>query len=332
MGIKQSSLSAGVGMWEPIWPRVGRHVPFSTVLFASLTLAAGVPAVGDVPPSTRAGASALEGIPFGLFGMQGRKLIPPFTGAMQQAQPRTILEDLAAARARGAHIIVNFTGGPKAVTDPDGHYDFNTWKLRVDRFLPLAGQLNGYVADGTLLAFMMIDEPFVKNHWGGDPVPKAAIDQMAQYSKSIFPDLATTVGSAPSTLQGYSWRYLDVAWAQYTARRGPETPYVSSEVAAAQAEGLGLVVGLNISKGGDGSSGFGEPKEWSMTGKEILDYGHTLLAQPYACAFISWDYRPAVVERPDVWAALQELAAEAGKHSPTPCRQRGNSRAGRRLS
>lgn len=290
-------------------------MPFLALLLASLTLAAR--------------GSAYQGIPFGLFGMPGRKLIPPFTSAMQQAQPRVILDDLAAAKARGAHVVVNFAGGGQGFTDASGHFDFDGWRARVDRFAPMASQINSYVNDGTLLAFLIIDEPFVKMRWGNERVPMPTLDQMAQYSKSIFPGLTTVVGSAPTSLQGYSWRYLDAGWAQYTAKKGTANDFASTESAAAQAEGLGLIVGLNISKGGDGSSNFGEPRQWSMTGKEILDYGHALLARPNACAFISWDYRPAVVERPDVWAALQELAEDASKHPATSCRQRGSSRADR---
>lgn len=39
--------------------------------------------------------------------MNGRSLVDPFTSAMQQAKPDTILDDLAAAKVRGARIVVN---------------------------------------------------------------------------------------------------------------------------------------------------------------------------------------------------------------------------------
>jgi hypothetical protein len=269
-------------------------------------------------PATTGGA----GIPFGLFGMNGRKLVDPYTSAMQPAQPDTILLDLAAARARGAHIVVNFTGGsPSNVADSAGHFDYTRWRARLDRFLPIVDQLNGYVADGTLLAYLMIDEPFATTTWGGQAVPKATLDQMAQYSKSLFPGLLTAVRAAPSDMQGYSWQYVDVSWAQYTVKKGPIAPYVQAQVAAARALGLGLIAGLNISKGGDGSSGFGGSDGWSMSGAEILQYGHAFLDDPYPCAFISWDSRASVITRPDVAAALQELATAAGTHAATSCRQ-----------
>jgi hypothetical protein len=300
---------------------------FSIVVYASLALASTAPMRGTAQPvvagPTGAGGSPAPGIPFGLFGMKGRNLVDPYTSAVQPAKPEAILGDLAAARARGARIVVNFAGGGArgGPVDPSGRFDYDSWKALVDRFRPIADQLNGYVADGTLFANLIIDEPSAKKRWGG-VVPSATLDQMAQYSKSLFPDLITTVREGPRELQNYSWRYLDASWAQYTARRAPVGEYVSTEVAAARAKGLGLIVGLNISKGGDGTSGLGKSNEWSMTGKEILQYGHALLDTPDACAFLSWDSRPNVIDRPDVAAALQELAAAARGHPPTSCRRR----------
>src|SRR5882724_144640 len=128
-------------MQETIWPRMGLHVHRAFVQ-ASLTLAAGVLATGcarsglfgsTVSPAgasfsrmpsaarvpeggtvrsavagpTQAGGSAAEGIPFGIFGLPGRKLVPPFTAAMQQARPESILKDLAAAKARDARVVVS---------------------------------------------------------------------------------------------------------------------------------------------------------------------------------------------------------------------------------
>ncbi|HUR93354.1 MAG TPA: hypothetical protein VMY76_02140 [Gemmatimonadales bacterium] len=262
------------------------------------------------------------GIPYGLWGMTGRKLVDPYTSVMQPAQPDTILVDLAAARARGARIMVNFAGGSSTnIVDSAGHFDYAKWKARVDRFLPIAAQLNSYVADGTLLAFLMIDEPLASNQWGGQSVPLATLDQMGQYSKSIFPDLATAIRTAPSQLQNYTWQYLDISWAQYTARKGPISQFVSTEVAAAAAKGLGLVMGLNIAKGGDGSSTVGTTDNWMMSQAEILTYGHAMLDQPAACAFISWDNRASVIDRPEIASALQELAGAAGTHASTPCRR-----------
>ena len=287
-------------------------LPFPLIHLASLGLAAGALAGQGHTDS---------GIPFGLYGMDGRELVAPYTSAMEVAQPQSILEDLAAAKARGARIVVNFAGGGAKYTDSGKRLALDLWKARLDRFKPMAAQINAYVADGTLLAIMILDEPDNKQRWGGEQVPAATLDEMAAYSKTIFPDLLTATRAAPNQLQHYQWRHLDVAWAQYTAKRGAVDRYVSSQAALAQSEGLGLIVGLNITKGGDGSSGFGGAGESSMSGAEILRYGHALLESPYACAFISWDSRPRVIGRPDVASALRELAAAAQAHPATSCRQ-----------
>ncbi len=287
-------------------------LPSSLIQLASLGVAAAA-LTGQGPTDT--------GIPFGLFGMAGRELVAPYTSAMQQARPDDILADLAAAKSRGARIVVNFAGGGAKYTDAGRRLDLGLWKARLDRFRPMAAQLNAYVADGTLLAVMILDEPSAKKRWGGEDVPASTLDEMAAYSKSIFPDLPTAVRAAPSELEHYHWRNLDVAWAQYTVKKGPIDHYVASEVAAAQSEGLGLIVGLNITKGGEGSSDATGENGSAMSGGEILRYGHALLDSPYPCAFISWDSRPGVIDRPDVASALRELAAAAGTHPATSCRQ-----------
>jgi hypothetical protein len=266
------------------------------------------------------------GIPFGLFGMAGRELVAPYTSAMQQARPDHILADLAAAKSRGARIVVNFAGGGAKYTDAGRRLDLDLWKARLDRFRPMAAQLNAYVADGTLLGVMILDEPSAKKRWGGEEVPASTLDEMAAYSKSIFPDLPTVVRAAPSELEHYQWHNLDVAWAQYTVRKGAIDQYVSKEVKAARSEGLGLIVGLNISKGGQGSNDAGGENGSPMSGAEILQYGRALLDSPYACAFISWDSRASVINRPDIASALRDLAAAAQAHPATSCRQTGARR------
>jgi hypothetical protein len=310
----------------------------SSLHFTCLTLAVGLTGARSdrAEPSRTIGSSVVAasrassgdsgaGLPFGIAGITGRRLVDPYTAGIQPARPGDILQDLAAARARGAHMVVSFAGASDKFIDADGHFSYDLWKARVDRFLPLVDQLNAYVADGTLLAFYMVDEPFAKQRWGGQAVPMATLDQMGQYSKSLFPDLPTAVRAAPTELRNFHWRYVDVSWAQYTSKKGPVDKYASTEAATARAEGLGLIVGLNISKGGDGSSGFGSPNEPSMSGAEILRYGQALLQVPDACAFISWDNRPSVIERPDVAASLKELASAARAHPETPCRRKGRA-------
>jgi hypothetical protein len=75
-----------------------------------------------------------------------------------------------------------------------------------------------------------------------------------------------------------------------------------------------------------------------MSAAEVLNYGTAFLAEPYSCAAIAWQYSPvyekaslspehlALVKafdaRPDVRAAMAQLAELASQRSNTSCRQR----------
>ena len=56
---------------------------------------------------------------------------------------------------------------------------------------------------------------------------------------------------------------------------------VAAEAAAAKNKGLGLVVGLNVINGGNGSSGIRGDRsgEWSMSASEIRNYGYAMLGE-----------------------------------------------------
>ena len=92
---------------------------------------------------------------------------------------------------------------------------------------------------------------------------------MAKHSKELWPTMATIVRVAPSWLASASvnYRSLDAGWTQYTSGKGDAAKWVASEAAAAKRKGLGLVVGLNVLDGGNGSSkirGWSQGK-WAMS-------------------------------------------------------------------
>lgn len=275
--------------------------------------------------ATGAPGSGSAGMPLGAFDLLPEQLSPPFSSSVLSESPDHVLRHLAEARESGAKLIVNFAGGSFSnVQSADGTFSYALWKERVDRFLPLKKQIGEYVSDGTLLAFMMIDEPHSAPSWGGEIVPHAMLEQMARYSKSIWPDLATTVRTHATWLNGakFRWRSLDAAWAQYSARRGDVSTYVAANVTAAREAGLGLIVGMNVLDGGDGSSR--QPGTYrgaySMSPAEISAYGRVLAAHPYACSLQLWKYDPIFMQRPDIKTALSEVADLAGRHPHSPCK------------
>jgi hypothetical protein len=267
------------------------------------------------------------GLPFGAFDMQPELLTPPYSSSVLSGSPDHILQQLARARSAGARLIVNFAGGRfQNVQNVDGTFSYDLWKARLDRFLPLKDQIDGYVRDGTLLAFMMLDEPHAASSWGGQDVSYALIDLMGKYSKSIWPGLTTIVRSDATWLAKapFRWTSLDAAWAQYSARKAEVTVYLAANVTAARQAKLGLITGLNVLDGGDGSSR--APGTYTgvfnMSSTEIRTYGKVLAADPYVCSFQIWKYDPGYLGQRDIADALLEVAQVGNSLSHEGCQVR----------
>jgi hypothetical protein len=130
---------------------------------------------------------------------------------------------------------------------------------------------------------------------------------------------------APSWLAGFSttYTYVDAGWAQYASGKGDAGAWIAAEVAAAKRKGLGLVVGLNVLDGGDGSSRIAglTRGDYAMSASEIRSYGSALLAQSYGCGFFNWTYDPGYYGRTDIKSAMAAVSTTARSHARTSCRQ-----------
>jgi hypothetical protein len=94
--------------------------------------------------------------------------------------------------------------------------------------------------------------------------------------------------------------------------------------------------GLNVFSGGDGSSRIASPAEgkWAMSPDELRRYGSAMLAGTKPCAFEMWRYESPDSEfkafqyfrRPEISAAMDDLAALAAKAPPVPAPRRASSR------
>ncbi len=174
-------------------------------------------------------------------------------------------------------------------------------------------------------------------------IPNDVLDEMARYSTERWPTLPTTIRVQPTKIAehaaGYAqpwpewrWQYLDTAWAQYSSRKGPIAEYAVAEAAEAGQQGLGLVVGLNVLTGGDGSSGIAGPgkyaDKWAMSADELGAYGSALIAEPHACTFTMWTMRYdntttyEYFTRPGISAAVSELSQQAATRPSMTCSPR----------
>jgi hypothetical protein len=275
-----------------------------------------------VPPPDTMSPPPIDfaGIPFGLFRTPAEFWSPEFNGGTREMPPEHLLEHLLAARRAGGRIIVRFVGGETRYRNSDKTFSITKWKQRLDRFRGI--DFNSYIQDGTIAGHFILDEPHDKTNWGGTTVPPAVVDELAQYSKEIWPNMPTIVRGWPSFLKGYHYKYLDAAWAQYSARFGPIDAFVKENVRDARETGLALIVGLNLLNGGTKSSGIKGLYAglYAMNAKQVKSWGEELIADPYVCAFISWRHYEPYLAREDIRAVLSELSQKARVHPERPCR------------
>jgi hypothetical protein len=259
-------------------------------------------------------ANSFSGIPFGAFALPLNLYGSTFTGGhVNPSPPESLLSRLAAVRSAGARVDLTFVGSPVAYINDDGTFNFSKWKARVDRYRAI--DFSSYISDGTIIGHYLIDEPQCSTCWGGQAIPQDTVEAMAQYSKQYWPSLTTIARTAPTWLAGYSGQYvyLDAGWAQYTLRQGDINTYLADNVAAAQSEGLGLIVGLNLLQGGADLT--------SLTATQLKTFGLVLLGSSYPCAFISWQYDAAYFARADIKSTMEFLSKKAKHHAASSCRR-----------
>ena len=270
--------------------------------------------------------SSRPGIVYASFSMTNAQLDKVHTGWMAggKLDPKSIISDLSGARSRGGRVVVKLSKGlDKYVKNADGTFSLAKWKSLVGRYRDV--NLGPYISDGTIIGHYLIDEPHRAARWGGRAIPHKTLEEMARYSKQLWPQMTTIVRVAPSWLAkaSFNWKYLDAGWTQYRATHGDAAKWVASEAAAAEKEGLGLIVGLNVIHGGDGSSGIrGYTKsKWTMSPSEIRKYGYAMLGSKRACAFVQWTYDSDFYSRSTIRSAMADVSARAREHAKTSCRQ-----------
>jgi hypothetical protein len=295
-------------------------------------------------PSTESGPSPAapvhRGIPLGPPKLPRELYGGVFTGTKIAVTPESAVADLNAARSGSMRVFLILVGAQRHYKHEDGTFDIDRWKSLVDEFRGL--DLDEFVADGTIVAHQLVSEAKARSQWGGTVIPNHVLDEMARYSKEIWPTMPTVLRTDPSDLEehaaafgvrwpGWTWRYLDAASARFLDRKGDLEQFAASEQASARRQRLALVVGMNVLSGGDGSSGIASPRpgRWAMSPDELRRYGSTLLERTKACAFEMWRYETPgstfedfeYFRRPEISAAVAELAAIAAARPARSCRR-----------
>jgi hypothetical protein len=254
-------------------------------------------------------AAFAGGIPLGNFNQPLTQFGSIYNGAHSNVSPSALLKELQEVKSKGGKVILALSGSPKYYLDGK-YFSLSKWKERVNRYKGI--NFRSYVDDGTVAGHYLIDEPNDPANWGGRPVSSSTVEEMAKYSKSIWPTMATIVRAEPKFM-GDNHRYLDAAWAQYLYRRGNVNEYIKDVVGVAQRKGLALVVGMNVLKGGN-------PNGTKMTASEVEQWGSALLSSSYPCAFINWTYNSDYFNSSGIKSAMSALRRKAENRSTRSCK------------
>ncbi len=319
---------------DELGPTATAALPVDSAAVAAAPLAADSAAVtlepvattDELAAATYAPKSRSPGVVFGTFDLDQSLLNNVHTGWMQggAVSPENVLAKLAATRAKGGRAIIKMSmGHDRYVQNGDRTFSVTKWKALVDRFKKV--NLDPYIADGTLVAHYLMDEPHRTVRWGGRIVSQATLEEMAKHSKRNWPNLTTVVRVVPSWLgsANVNFVHLDAGWAQYAVGKGDAARWAASEAAAAKRKGLGLVVGLNVLDGGNGSSRIRgtQSRWWAMSASEIRSYGAAMLSQSHACGFYMWMHQSTYYNRSDIKSAMAEVSSKARSHPQTSCKQ-----------
>ncbi len=271
-----------------------------------------------------AAAATQPGIVFSSTKLAVSQLNSVHTGLVYTATPSGVLNTLSQVRAKGGRVLIRLAGGEADYKNADGTFNLAKWKSGVDKFRSI--NLDSYINDGTIVGHFILDEPHFASRWGNKVIPQATVEAVAKYSKQRWPNLPTLVAAPPNWLADavVTYVYLDAGWITFRSKTSdnPAT-WAANQVKRAKSKGLGLVAGLNVLDGGDGSSGIRGTlaKTWAMSAAELRQYGTALLNQSYVCAFSNWRYSDTYYNRTDIKNAMADLSAKARSHARTSCKQ-----------
>jgi hypothetical protein len=168
-----------------------------------------------------------------------------------------------------------------------------------------------------------MDEPADPSNWGGKVVSHAQVQEIARYSKEVWPKVPVVIRAWPDYLRGADLRDVDAVWIHYLYRRGPLDEFIATQVRDLKALGLTIIGGLNVLNGGSPSSGIPGKREGlkGMSADELRTWGSRWLKEPDLCGFLLWEHSSSYFSRPDIKAAMEDLAAQARAYPMRSCKR-----------
>jgi hypothetical protein len=308
-----------------------------------------LPPVDSIPtdstPPTDPPRPAYTGTPFGMFRLwQDSTTLAwgpePFTMTFNSINATGIIDHINAARRAGVQLVLAMSTGARYITD--GKFDMAKWKERINTFdtPEIRAAVAAGMADGTILANAVLDEPNTKK-WGG-VVDKAMVDAMCAYVKNIFPGLPQGVPVVHWWRPTEHYKICDFIIDGWNWWQGPhgggEGSYTGNikawrdeALAQAKRDGIAIAFSLNVIDGGiqswktmecplssTGGRG-GSPPRCQMTAEQVREWG--LILGREGCAMFLWWYRPDFMSKPANIEAIKDIAAELATIPRRSCRR-----------
>jgi hypothetical protein len=287
------------------------------------------PTSGGGTPTPVAGT----GIPMGLSALLVSGADPaPFSMSLDGYTADIIESRIRDARARKMRLLMNMTGGRHSNYMTNGVFDMAKWEAKMNTYNTAAikAAVAGAVADGTIVGNSVMDEPAnvsATNSWGPEgTMTKARVDGMCRYVKNMFPTLPVGVVHDHRLLEpekGY--QNCDFIVSQYRLSKGNVKTFRDDGLAFARRAGISIAFSLNILHGGTPGT---DCEKWGddprgrlcpMSPEQLREFGLTLGTA--GCALNMWRYEKAYIDKPEIRAALREIAQSLARLPARPCRR-----------
>ncbi|HEX6615007.1 MAG TPA: hypothetical protein VF046_01765 [Gemmatimonadales bacterium] len=238
------------------------------------------------------------------------------TGALQQIDPRAVLERVQLAARCGVRLVLtpprrNLTADGR----PNGSFSVDSAKRVTDRFAAALPPDTLRKYRSTLLGLNLADDYTCTECWGGKPITQVQIAAWAAYARTKLPDLPLGVRVTPDWVQAYPGLapLLDYTWAQYHTKKGDAQAYYDQAAEVAGALGLRVVMGVNV----ENCYGVGT----ACSAADLRRFGMLAVSHPAACAFLSWRYDAGTWASDEIRGTWDELFAIARARPAQDCRR-----------
>jgi hypothetical protein len=263
-------------------------------------------------------SAAATGLAAGLSSWPAERYCDgPATGAMQQLDPRSVLERVQLAARCGVRLVLV---PPRRLLTASGEsgapFSVDSAKRYTDRLAAALPPDTVRKYRATLLGLNLGDDYTCAECWGGKPVTQVQIAAWAAYARTRLPGLPLGVRVTPDWVRAYPAlaALLDYAWAQYHTRKGDAQAFYDGAAGIAAALGLKVVMGVNV----EDCYGTGTA---ACSAADLTRFGTLAVSHPGSCGFLNWRYDEATWQAADVRTAWDGLLALARARPAVECRR-----------